>query len=208
MRLRLSLCLAESNRIESQSQPGSGYPRHQRTIHGTKKKRKIHNTSSTFLFWNSEGREVGKSQSFKKRNSQFERITDRKVADDREVLSGRGLVPNRSKVTGEVVLRLRRIVHELDNHALEPVDELRCEALVGLGIHGHYPFGSYKVVFVDDLPTQRFDSATFSLVTVDLLHGEDSIDQVFETRHCLSHALACQWIALLPQIRYDDSLFY
>ncbi|TFY68605.1 hypothetical protein EVJ58_g911 [Rhodofomes roseus] len=61
---------------------------------------------------------------------------------------------------------------------------------------GSYPFGSHKLVFVDEMPTQRFDSATLSLVTVDLLYGEDAIDQVFETRHCLSHALACQWMGI------------
>lgn len=61
---------------------------------------------------------------------------------------------------------------------------------------GSYPFGSHKLVFVDELPSQRFDSATMSLVSVDLLHGEDSIDQAFETRHCLSHALASQWVGI------------
>ncbi|KAH8094603.1 hypothetical protein BXZ70DRAFT_1009904 [Cristinia sonorae] len=72
--------------------------------------------------------------------------------------------------------------------------------------YGHYPFGSYKVVFVDELPTQRFDSATLSIVTVDLLHGEDAIDQVFETRHCLSHALACQWIGInIHQKAWSDT---
>ena len=58
---------------------------------------------------------------------------------------------------------------------------------------GSYPFGSHKIVFVDELPTIRFDTSTLSIVTVDLLHGEDAIDQVFETREALSHALACQW---------------
>lgn len=70
---------------------------------------------------------------------------------------------------------------------------------------GSYPFGSHKLVFVDELPTQRFDSATLSLVTVDLLHGEDAIDQVFETRHCLSHALACQWVGVnIQQKTWSD----
>ncbi|CAA7264750.1 unnamed protein product [Cyclocybe aegerita] len=66
---------------------------------------------------------------------------------------------------------------------------------------GSYPFGSYKVVFVDQLPTQRFDSATLSLLTTDLLHGEDAIEQAIETRHALSHALACQWsgINIIPK---------
>ena len=34
---------------------------------------------------------------------------------------------------------------------------------------GSYPFGSHKIVFVDELPTQRFDAATISLVNVDVL---------------------------------------
>jgi transcription initiation factor TFIID subunit 2 len=61
---------------------------------------------------------------------------------------------------------------------------------------GSYPFGSFKVVLVDELPTQRFDSATLSLVTTDILHGEDSIEQLLEARHSLSHALACQWVGM------------
>jgi transcription initiation factor TFIID subunit 2 len=61
---------------------------------------------------------------------------------------------------------------------------------------GSYPFGSYKLVFVDELPTQRFDSAAMSLISCDLLHGSDAIDQVFDTRICLSHALACQWVGI------------
>lgn len=61
---------------------------------------------------------------------------------------------------------------------------------------GSYPFGSYKVVFVEELPVQRFDTATLSLASVDILHGEDAIDQVFETRHTLSHGLACQWAGI------------
>lgn len=61
---------------------------------------------------------------------------------------------------------------------------------------GSYPFGSYKLVFVDEMPSQRFDSATLSLVTADLLHSEDAIDEVFETRQVLSHALAYQWMGI------------
>ncbi|KAF8665397.1 hypothetical protein AX16_000416 [Volvariella volvacea WC 439] len=61
---------------------------------------------------------------------------------------------------------------------------------------GSYPFGSYKVVFVEELPTQRFDSSTLTLVTTDLLHGEDAIDQALETRQALAHALACQWVGI------------
>ncbi|KAF8910047.1 TATA-binding protein associated factor Taf2 [Gymnopilus junonius] len=67
--------------------------------------------------------------------------------------------------------------------------------------YGSYPFGSYKVIFVDQLPTQRFDSATLSLVTTDLLHGDDALEQAVETRHALGHALACQWsgINIIPK---------
>lgn len=61
---------------------------------------------------------------------------------------------------------------------------------------GSYPFGSYKLIFVDELPAQRLDSSTLSLVTTDLLHGEDAIDQALESRHALVHALACQWVGI------------
>lgn len=72
--------------------------------------------------------------------------------------------------------------------------------------YGSYPFGSHKLVFVEELPTPRFDAATLSLVSVDLLHGEDIIDQVYETRHSLSHALASQWIGInIQQKMYSDT---
>ncbi|CAL1694239.1 unnamed protein product [Somion occarium] len=61
---------------------------------------------------------------------------------------------------------------------------------------GAFPFDSFKLVFVDEMPSQRFDSASLSVITADLLHGDDTIDQVYETRHSLSHALACQWIGI------------
>ncbi|OCH90063.1 hypothetical protein OBBRIDRAFT_793679 [Obba rivulosa] len=71
---------------------------------------------------------------------------------------------------------------------------------------GSYPFGSHKLVFVEEMPTQRFDSATLSLCTVDLLHGDDAIDQVYETRLCLSHALACQWMGInIQQKTWSDT---
>lgn len=73
---------------------------------------------------------------------------------------------------------------------------------------GSYPFGSFKVVAVDEMPVQRFDSATLSLVTLDLLHGEDAIEQVIETRQALSHSLACQWmgINIQPKVWSDTWL--
>jgi transcription initiation factor TFIID subunit 2 len=62
--------------------------------------------------------------------------------------------------------------------------------------YGSYPFSSHKLVFVDEIPMQRFEASTLSLVTNDLLHGEDAIEQPFDTRHALSHALACQWVGI------------
>ncbi|EIW87115.1 TATA-binding protein associated factor Taf2 [Coniophora puteana RWD-64-598 SS2] len=71
---------------------------------------------------------------------------------------------------------------------------------------GSYPFGCYKVVAVDELPTQRFDSATLSLISVDLLHGDDAIEQVLETRQVLGHALACQWMGInIHQKTWSDT---
>ncbi|KAG1864557.1 hypothetical protein C8R48DRAFT_773074 [Suillus tomentosus] len=71
---------------------------------------------------------------------------------------------------------------------------------------GSYPFGSYKVVAVDEMPVQRFDSSTLSIITVDLLHGEDSIEQVLETRQALSYALACQWMGInIQQKTWSDT---
>lgn len=61
---------------------------------------------------------------------------------------------------------------------------------------GSYPFGSYKVVFVNELPSEKVDNAGLCIASVDLLHGEDAIDQVFESRQVLNHGLACQWIGI------------
>lgn len=70
---------------------------------------------------------------------------------------------------------------------------------------GSYPFGSHKFVFVDDPSTLRFDTSGLTIVSVGLLHGEDAIDQVYETRQALSHGLACQWIGIniLPKTWSD-----
>ncbi|KAI9511720.1 hypothetical protein F5148DRAFT_1168299 [Russula earlei] len=70
---------------------------------------------------------------------------------------------------------------------------------------GSYPFGSHKFVFVDELSTLRFDTSGLTIASVDLLHNEDAIDQVYETRQSLSHALACQWVGIniLPKTWSD-----
>ncbi|KAJ6520284.1 hypothetical protein C8R45DRAFT_55863 [Mycena sanguinolenta] len=67
---------------------------------------------------------------------------------------------------------------------------------------GSYPFGSYKLAFVDEMPTQRFDSSTLSVLSVDLLHGEDAIEPALETRQALAHALACQWMGINIQPKF------
>ncbi|KAJ3830293.1 hypothetical protein F5880DRAFT_1516515 [Lentinula raphanica] len=72
---------------------------------------------------------------------------------------------------------------------------------------GSYPFGSFKLVFVDELPTQRFDSSSFSIVTLDLLHGDDAIEPAIETRQALSHALACQWVGINIQPKQWSDLW-
>ncbi|KIK70503.1 hypothetical protein GYMLUDRAFT_32530 [Collybiopsis luxurians FD-317 M1] len=72
---------------------------------------------------------------------------------------------------------------------------------------GSYPFGSFKVVFVDELPTQRFDSSTLTLVTIDMLHGDDAIEPAIEIRQTLSHALACQWVGINIQPKQWSDLW-
>jgi transcription initiation factor TFIID subunit 2 len=62
--------------------------------------------------------------------------------------------------------------------------------------YGSYPFTSHKLVFVDELPAQRFEAATMSIVTDDLLHGDDAIEHVYDSRQPLSHALACRWVGI------------
>lgn len=71
---------------------------------------------------------------------------------------------------------------------------------------GSYPFSSFKLVFVDDLIAQRHDGATMCLASIDLLHTEDAIDPVFETRLILSQAVAVQWFGInIYQKTWSDS---
>ncbi|KAF8899169.1 hypothetical protein BD779DRAFT_64933 [Infundibulicybe gibba] len=72
---------------------------------------------------------------------------------------------------------------------------------------GSYPFGSYKIVFVDQLATQRFDSSSLTLITIDALHGDDAIEQCLETRHTLGHALACQWVGVNIQPKHWSDIW-
>lgn len=61
---------------------------------------------------------------------------------------------------------------------------------------GSYPFGSYKVVFVEDAITDLHSASTLSIVSADLLHPSTVIDQALETRQHLAHALAVQWVGM------------
>lgn len=60
---------------------------------------------------------------------------------------------------------------------------------------GPYPFASYTVVFIDSLASgaPTFHSAALTLFSTDVLHPPSIIDQAYETRQMLAHALAIQW---------------
>ncbi|KAG0202200.1 hypothetical protein BGX28_005192 [Mortierella sp. GBA30] len=61
---------------------------------------------------------------------------------------------------------------------------------------GSYPFSTFKLVFVEDAWATTFTSATMAVCSTALLHSEDVIDQVYETRKVLTRALAQQWFGL------------
>ncbi|KAK4696234.1 transcription initiation factor TFIID subunit 2, partial [Phenoliferia sp. Uapishka_3] len=72
---------------------------------------------------------------------------------------------------------------------------------------GSYPFSTYTVAFVDSLSagSPTFHSAAFTLFSSDMLHPPNIIDQAYETRHLLAHALATQWsgVNLIPKTPSD-----
>lgn len=75
---------------------------------------------------------------------------------------------------------------------------------------GSYPFSTYTVAFIDSLASgsPTFHSAAMTLLSSDLLHPPSIIDQAYETRHLLAHALAVQWsgINLIPKAPSDNWL--
>ncbi|GAA5938378.1 transcription initiation factor TFIID subunit TAF2 [Sporobolomyces koalae] len=75
---------------------------------------------------------------------------------------------------------------------------------------GSYPFATYTVAFVDSLASgsPNFHSAAMALIGSDLLHPTSVIDQAYETRHLLAHALAVQWsgVNLVPRTPSDSWL--
>lgn len=61
---------------------------------------------------------------------------------------------------------------------------------------GSYPFGSFKVAFIDDPILDVHNASTLTLCSSDLLYSASIIDQALETRHILSHCVAFQWIGI------------
>ena len=62
--------------------------------------------------------------------------------------------------------------------------------------YGSYPFSSYKLCFVDDLPTDVADTASLSLCSNRLLYPEDILDPIDEVTRTFVHALASQWLGI------------
>lgn len=72
---------------------------------------------------------------------------------------------------------------------------------------GSYPLSTYTVAFVDALASgaPTFHSAAMTLFSSDILHPPNIIDQAYETRQLLAHALAVQWsgVNLIPKAPAD-----
>lgn len=62
--------------------------------------------------------------------------------------------------------------------------------------YGSYPFSSYKMCFVDDLPDETTSAAAFSICSNRLLFPEDIIDLMYDSSRRLVYALASQWIGV------------
>ncbi|CDZ96230.1 TATA binding protein associated factor [Phaffia rhodozyma] len=74
--------------------------------------------------------------------------------------------------------------------------------------YGSYPYSSYNLVFVDEPLEVCTSGAGMAIANVDLLFPEDVIDQAYETRHLLAHALAFQWVGIniIPKMWSDTWL--
>ncbi|KAK9727981.1 hypothetical protein K7432_001433 [Basidiobolus ranarum] len=72
---------------------------------------------------------------------------------------------------------------------------------------GSYPYSSFKLVFVEDAPDIMMYSATMTIASTHLLHGDDIIDQTYETRRHLSLALAKQWFGIHVVPKYGADLW-
>ncbi|KAL1958054.1 hypothetical protein VTO42DRAFT_5266 [Malbranchea cinnamomea] len=62
--------------------------------------------------------------------------------------------------------------------------------------YGSYPFASYKLCFVDDLPADTVATAALSICSNRILFPEDIIDPLYETTRALVHTLASQWVGV------------
>jgi transcription initiation factor TFIID subunit 2 len=62
--------------------------------------------------------------------------------------------------------------------------------------YGSYPFSTFNLVFVDEPVVPSSAGAAMAIFDSDLLHPKDVIDQAYETRLTLSHALAFQWVGI------------
>ncbi|KAJ5291049.1 hypothetical protein N7478_000300 [Penicillium angulare] len=66
--------------------------------------------------------------------------------------------------------------------------------------YGSYPFSSYKICFVDDVPSDTLPTACMSICSSHLLFPAEIIDPMYDSTRALVHALACQWsgINIIP----------
>ena len=59
--------------------------------------------------------------------------------------------------------------------------------------YGSYPFSSYKICFVDDVPLDAFPTASLAICSSHLLFPAEIIDPMYDSTRALVHSLACQW---------------
>ncbi|EST05572.1 Bromodomain protein [Kalmanozyma brasiliensis GHG001] len=62
--------------------------------------------------------------------------------------------------------------------------------------YGSYPFGAFRMVFVDEPPQDCTTQSMMAICSNDLLHPTSVIDQAIENRQVLSHAIAFQWVGI------------
>lgn len=62
--------------------------------------------------------------------------------------------------------------------------------------YGSYPFGAFRMVFVDEPPQDCTTQSMIAVCSNDLLHPTSVIDQAIENRQILSHAIAFQWVGI------------
>ena len=62
--------------------------------------------------------------------------------------------------------------------------------------YGSYPFGSFKMIFVDEPVSDCHIASTLAICSTDLLHPKTIVDQAYETVPILCHAMTYQWIGI------------